>query len=322
MTSIPATGLNRSRQPQLCELADTFTKNNNIRRIEMSDIKVPNEIANWMDKRGWGDHHDQWHWERRWDYWKAMLENPNIPDDWKQWIKDKFSEADTKGWKRAAIQEGAQGNGEEFLFMHRAMIDLLVGDFPQHYHFFRGWHTPPTDHASVLDPVPVPNPEPTGECAPTKKLICDNMLAAIAKIEGQFDTFTDDDAFGRFIETNLRPTATDPLARSADKQTGIHNYLHGRWSGMSADLDLGDPRFNIYNTRFWRLHGWIDHQWWLFRQAKGSDDSDASYQKSLDHYKKMMNMTDHAHHELAPLAEGGDRPASKNAFIDLAAEFM
>jgi hypothetical protein len=286
----------------------------------MTDVKIPNDIAMWMRDRGWGDHHDQWHWERRWDYWKTLESDPEIPEDWKVWIRGKFDEANTKGWKRADIQEGEVGNGEDFLFMHRAMIELILDDFPQHFHYFRGWHSPPTDYESELDPVPVPDPEPARECAATRKEICAPMLSAIDKIENNFSAFSSDDEFGRFIETNMRPTQDDPTARSSDSQTGIHNYLHGRWSGMSQELDLGDPRFNIFNTRFWRLHGWIDHQWWLFRQSRGASDSDSDYQTNLIFYKEMMNMTDQ-HHDLLPQAESLSFAPSKNAFADLIAEF-
>lgn len=189
----------------------------------MTDIKIPEEIAVWMIERGWGNHHDEWHFVRRWDYWKALEQNPSIPDDWKEWIRAKFQEAQDKGWKRAEFQEGEDGNGEDFLFMHRAMIELLLKEFPQHIHYFRGWETPPTDYESELDPVPVPTPEPDRECAPTRKLICQNILDGIHRIESEQDTFVSEDEFGRFLETNSRPTEADPTARSDDERSGIHN---------------------------------------------------------------------------------------------------
>ncbi len=285
----------------------------------MSDVKIPEEIAAWMIERGWGEHHDQWHFERRWDYWRALEQNPNVSEDWKAWIRGKFEEANAKGWSRSQFQEGQDGNGEDFLFMHRAMIELIVKEFPQHMHYFRGWATPPTDYTSPLDPVSVPNPEPDRECAPTRKLICDNMLAGIERIENDHSSFSSEDEFGRFIETNMRPTEADPTARSDDERSGIHNYLHGRWSGMSEDLDLGDPRFNIFNTRFWRLHGWIDHQWWRYRQSSGANDNDSEYQAKIGFYKRMMDMKPHLH-EFSTFVRSLQVFPSKNAFIDLLAE--
>lgn len=285
----------------------------------MSDIKIPDEIASWMVERGWGEHHDQWHFERRWDYWHALEQNPNTPDDWKEWIRGKFEEAASKDWKRPEIQEGETGNGEDFLFMHRAMIELILENFPNHFHYFRGWHTPPTDYLSPLDPVQVPEPEPERECHPNRKQICRAMLGAIARIESNHDSFSGDDEFGLFIQTNMRPTPTDPTAQSGDPQTGLHNYLHGRWSGLSTDIDLGDPRVNIYNTRFWRLHGWIDYQWWRLRQNRGLSNADQTYQSKLKFYKAMMDSQVH-HHTFANVLKASKILPSRNAFVDLLAE--
>ncbi|EPW6912853.1 hypothetical protein O4N82_08080 [Vibrio parahaemolyticus] len=145
------------------------------------------------------------------------------------------------------------------------------------------------------------------------------MLDGINRIENEQSTFINDDDFGRFIETNNRTTEDDPTARSDDARSGIHNYLHGRWSGMSEDLDLGDPRFNIFNTRFWRLHGWIDHQWWRYRLAIGANDNDAQYQSKLGFYKQMMDMIHH-HHEFAAVTKSLQLAPSRNAFADVLAE--
>tara|TARA_R110001583_G_C5569875_1_gene401963 strand:- start:224 stop:1093 length:870 start_codon:yes stop_codon:yes gene_type:complete len=286
----------------------------------MSDVKIPEEIATWMIERGWGEHHDEWHFVRRWDYWELLEQNPNVPDRWKDWIRAKFQEANEKGWTQAEVQEGEDGNGEDFLFMHRAMIELILKEFPQHVHYFRGWDSPPTDHESELDPVLVPTPEPNQECAPTRKLICQNMLDGIHRIKNEQGTFASEDEFGRFIETNSRPTEDEPAARSDDARSGVHNYLHGRWSGMSEDLDLGDPRFNIFNTRFWRLHGWIDYQWWRYRFAIGANNNDAQYQSKLGFYKQMMDMRHQRHHEFSAVTKSLQPVTSRNAFADVLAE--
>ena len=285
----------------------------------MPDTRVPNEIADWMMERSWGEHHDQWHWERRWDFWNAVLQRPNLPPGWREWIETKFADAASKGWHRAAFQEGEQGNGEDFLFMHRAMIELLVHEFPQHLHLFRGWEVPPDNYQDSLDPVPVPNPEPKEECAPLRKEICAAKVAGIKAIQTEHNLFSDDDSYGLFVQTQNRPTAADPLARSDDDRTGVHNYLHGRWSGISTDLDLGDPRVNILNTRFWRLHGWIDHQWWRFRQHQNADDTAPEYQSKLRFYKEMMDRKPDHHgvHSFPEVLLSLRKKPSMNAFVDL-----
>ena len=193
----------------------------------MADVKIPSNIADWVIARNWGEHHDQWHWERRWDYWEALLNRPTLPPEFRVWIEAKFEEANNKGWARADIQEGQGGNGEEFLFMHRAMIEVIIDEFPHHIHFFRGWHTPPTDHESVLDPVSVPDPEPTRECAPTRRNICVAMLGGIARIESDHDSFETDDDFGLFVETNMRPDTNKP-SRQKWRLTNRNSQLSAR----------------------------------------------------------------------------------------------
>jgi hypothetical protein len=243
----------------------------------MADPRMPQEMIDWMTVRVWGSHHNQWHFERRWDFWHELARQGN------QAAAEMVAYADAQGWTRSAVQEGAAGNGDEFLLMHRAMLQLLVKNFPEHAPYLRGWNTPPTDPSAVDDPVP-------GGAA-----FDPNRSAAIARIENSPTTFNSDDELGLFIETNLRPTATDPLARSTDGRTGLHNYLHNRWTNTTSDINLGDPTVNIFNARFWRLHGWIDYQWWRYRQAQGLSDTDPAYQQGLKKYRDMMDHPHHAH---------------------------
>ncbi|MBM3563256.1 MAG: hypothetical protein FJX48_08920 [Alphaproteobacteria bacterium] len=254
----------------------------------MADEKMPSAMIAWMSGKGWGAHHDQWHFERRWDFWHALAAQPGHDPD----IDHIIADAVSKGWTRSSLQEGSPGNGEDFLFMHRAMFQLLNDNFPQHMHFLRGWHSPPQDPSDPEDPAP--------------DAFNSNMKNAIKKIEANAPTLADDNAYGLFIETNWKPTPNDPLARNPDPETGIHNYAHNRWSDQDSPVNLGDPRVNIFNARFWKLHGWIDYQWWRFRRAKGFDDSAANYQSKLRFYVQMMNQDAHHEHfaevimELAP----------------------
>ena len=78
---------------------------------------------------------------------------------------------------------------------------------------------------------------------------------AVQEIEGVPGTFDGGDGFGLFVETAWRPFPNQPTRRAPDAASGIHNYLHGRFSGASEDLDMGNPEVNIHNQRFWRLHG-------------------------------------------------------------------
>lgn len=270
----------------------------------MTDERMPEEMISWMNQKGWGQHHDQWHFERRWDFWHAIASQPEHPT----WVDDLINDALDKGWQRAPFQEGESGNGEDFLFMHRAMFQLLADNFPQHLHFLRGWNSPPQDINDPDDGLPPPQPgsQPDDTFNP-------NMAAAVTKLEASNSIFSTDDEFGLFLETNLRPTPENPLARSPDPETGLHNYLHNRWSDNQSSVNLGDPLVNIFNQRFWKLHGWIDHFWWRFRKNKGFDDNSSTYQTKKAFYLEMMNRDVH-HHDFAHVLRATDFRKTRNLF--------
>ncbi|HEY8073704.1 MAG TPA: hypothetical protein VIF62_06340, partial [Labilithrix sp.] len=99
----------------------------------------------------------------------------------------------------------------------------------------------------------------------------------------------DDDDFGLFLETSLRPTKQDPNGRATDKGAGIHNYIHNRYSDPNSKIDIGDPSVNLQNKRFWRLHGWIESRWTAFRTLKKLSDNDPQYQAALMRADTMLN---------------------------------
>jgi hypothetical protein len=250
----------------------------------MPDVRIPEEIISWMRMAEWGAHHIQWHFERQWDYWHFRAQSGEAT------AQEVVAYAEAMGWGRASIQEGEAGNGVEFLAMHRAMTILLLQHFPRHLHVFRGWHSVPTDPADADDPVPSGTSFDGDRAFGAKRIELEPM------------SFGGDDDFGLFIETNLRPLPGNPLNRSPDKQTGIHNYLHGRWTDSSSDINLGDPSVNIFNYRFWKLHGWIDHQWWRFRRVSGASDADPAYGKLIETYLKMMSGAGPHHEHLRTMA--------------------
>ncbi len=222
----------------------------------MADPIMPDAIVQWLRQRNWGMHHLEWHVTRLWDARQEMRQF-----------------AQSRGWNRAPIQEGSPGNGLEFLAMHRVMIRQLIESFPQHIGLFRGWQTPPTNPNDANDPVPA------GSLAGGP--FDTSMLAAISKIEGSPPSFTGDDVFGLYLESNRRPTPSNPQQSSSDPSTGIHNYLHARFSDSSSPINMGDPQVNLLNQRFWRLHGWIDGQWSRVRASLALSDDDPAYQAAL-----------------------------------------
>lgn len=269
----------------------------------MSDVKMPNKLVSWMESLMWGPHHDQWHFERRWDFWHYFAEHGDA--DMQQTAKELIEYAQSQNWKRAELQEGAAGNGMDFLMMHRAMLYLIQEKFPEHQNLIRGWQTPPTDPKDQNDPVP------GGTAFDAAK------AEGIKVIENNFADFADDDAYGLFIETNIRPLPDNPANRDPDGRLGVHNYLHNRWTDPASPINLGDPKVNIFNERFWKLHGWIDHQWTRFRKAKGLSDTDPAYLSLLAQYKHMMS--GHMHpmfDELKEKTGAVKRPAAFSRFFE------
>ncbi len=219
-------------------------------------LMMPSTIVQFEAQHDWGNHHLQWHTERRWD---------RMSSSDRSW-------AQHQGWKRAALQEGQKGNGLEFLAMHRAMLHILVGQFPKQKALFAGWSNVPTDPRDKASPLP------NG----SRTAFDPNMAAALDRLANHLDSFADDDELGRYIETKMAPLPGKPDNRSPDATAGLHNYLHNRFMDPNSAIDIGDPRVNLQNKRFWQLHGWLDARWSAFRKLKGLGETDAAYQKAVD----------------------------------------
>lgn len=256
----------------------------------MADQALPTAITSWMQNLDWGMHHLRWHAERQWD-----LQTPAVQ-----------AQLAAQGWSRAARQEGSPGNGWDFLLMHRAMIQILKQQFPANSSLFLGWATPPTNPNDVNDPVPNSAP------------FSPSMLNAINRLSTNLASFTTEDELGLYIETRLRPAPGNPTNVSPDASTGIHNYIHNRFSDDSSPINLGDPSVNLENARFWKLHGWIDGVWSAFRQLKGLSDTAPAYVSALEAEKNAMLHTG-GHH---PLAMSAPMRAARVANSRVALESM
>jgi hypothetical protein len=219
-------------------------------------------MVDWIQQHSWGLHHVEWHTSRQWDTLTAAQQ---------QWALQ-------QGWQRAPRQEGGAGNGFDFLLMHRAMLQVLREQFPEQAALLAGWQTVPTDPDDATDPVPAGNPRDLDP----------NMLQAITRLQNQADSFDSDDACGLYIQTQRRPVPGDPFATSTDPTTGLHNYLHNRFSDSNSPINMGDPLVNLSNSQFWRLHGWIDARWSAFRRAKGLSDDDPAFVQQLNDEKQHL----------------------------------
>jgi hypothetical protein len=227
--------------------------------LKTDPLAMPSEIRSFLATNNWGNHHLEWHTVRQWDLLGASDQ---------AWAKK-------QGWARADLQEGQKGNGLEFLAMHRVMIRILTQHYPSDASLFKGWSAPPTDPKDKNDPCS------QGAFDPAK-------LPALDKLANHLDDFDSDDDIGLYIETSLRPTESDPSARSADKSAGLHNYIHNRFSDSKSKIDIGDPSVNLQNKRFWRLHGWIESRWTEFREAKGLSEDDPAYAAAIKKAEDML----------------------------------
>lgn len=219
--------------------------------------RVPSAIVSFEDRLAWGDHHLEWHMERRWS---------SVTGDHQM-----LDYAQSHGWKKADHQEGDMGNGRDFLVMHRAMLEILRDQFPKQKALFDGFDKVPTNPKDKTTPCPDP-----------AKKFDPKMEASLATLEAIADhagDFADDDAFGLFLETSIKQTKAG---------AGLHNYLHVRFSKDGSPIDVGDPTLNLKNKVFWRIHGWIDRKWSEFRAAKGLPVEDAALRKDIDAVKAHM----------------------------------
>ncbi len=251
----------------------------------MADPLMPQEIRAFLDQQNWNTHHLRWHVERRWDTLSASA---------RQWARQ-------QGWQRVAPQEGAPGNGLDFLAMHRVMIRQLRERFPRHASLFDGWDVPPTDPDDPANPVP-------GGGSPEFER---NMADAVRRLHEQLNTFASDDALGNYIQTRSRPTPGNPFRLDPDPSAGIHNYLHGRFADPDSDVDMGNPERNLGNQIFWRLHGWIDNRWSEYREVRGLAENDPEYVAALRQAEEHMADQGHGpHHRLLAPAEAVGTPGA------------
>ncbi len=225
---------------------------------------MPADVIAYLNKHHWSHMHLDFHVARMWDILGAETQG---------WATE-------QGISRWTLQEGQQKSGLEFLAMHRLMLNELRSQFPEHASLFDGWETPPTD---PQDPA---NALPNG----ATEAFSPNMVTAIDRLTNNLAGFRTDDQFALFLQTTRRPTKTDPNRRATDRATGIHNYMHNRWTDENSPINIGDPAVNLQNQMFWRLHGWVDARWTAYRKAKGRDDAtDTIYLQALSDSQAWMD---------------------------------
>jgi hypothetical protein len=127
---------------------------------------------------------------------------------------------------------------------------------------------------------------------------------AAAKIQ-DWDSWTSEDQFGEFIQTNLRLSRmideNDTEKRFYDQDrtpgVGIHNSLHGMFSDGS-EVDVGDPQTNLSNQMFWGIHGWVEAQWREFEaHYTRTTQEQEEFDHQLDRFRLHMQLHSDFHEE-------------------------
>jgi hypothetical protein len=72
-----------------------------------------------------------------------------------------------------------------------------------------------------------------------------------------FANFPTEDSFAHYIETTMVLQKVSPrtYGYSNTAGAGLHNWLHGQLEDTTSPIDVGNPRSNLHNLLFWRLHG-------------------------------------------------------------------
>jgi len=263
-------------------------------------IPLPDNVRDMLASRHHRLHHTVWHSTR--NMWLLIAE------DQKKQIRD-------LGWQpggkeeRPAIRAGApivrNGSGEDFLFMHRKMMQEVnttmkeAGQGP-----IRAWNTIPAPGPVVVEPdfsLPGPKLPPPGNpdgftvppawFDPVDEVT--NRRIRLLKTDGHYWSRM------RWWDREFKnPQYLSTLTLGelgALIEWSVHNDMHMRWASVPRDPQSGtpipagradndirevwdDPNYDFLgefysshvNPVFWRLHGWVDdriNDWFQAHEA-------------------------------------------------------
>jgi len=203
-----------------------------------TDLTVQPAVLAWMQAHKWEPAHFEWHSIRRCNGGGSMSKI-NICSHTEMIPSDQECKSD--------------GDGLQFLAMHRHMIQSLKQLWPNHQEQFNGFDHFPQSAADV----PEQWRADWNKAAPFSSTDIANAKIA-DEIDKHLDMFPTEGAFGRWLQC-LAPT-----------YSGLHGSLHFAWVRTQNDTHgLGNQFTNIDNYMFWKLHGWIDKVWEKYRVAKG-----------------------------------------------------
>ncbi|HEY3494233.1 MAG TPA: hypothetical protein VGK73_06090, partial [Polyangiaceae bacterium] len=201
------------------------------------DLTVQPAVLAWMQAHEWEAAHFEWHSIRRCNDGMSQS-RVNICSHTDMIPTDQECKSD--------------GDGLQFLAMHRHMIQSLKQLFPNHTEQFEGFDRFPQSADEVPEQW-----RADWQAFSASELANAKIADEIDKPEN-LSRFPTEGAFGRWLQC-LAPT-----------YSGLHGSLHFKWvRTRNTTHGLGNQFANIDNYMFWKLHGWIDKVWEKYRVAKG-----------------------------------------------------
>jgi hypothetical protein len=227
------------------------------------DTWIQPEAIQWMEDHQWEAAHFAWHRVRRCPGAGGTICN----------------DGPSKGVTIPTNQEcKSDGDGLEFLAMHRHMIQSLKQLWPNHTEMFEGFDKFPQAATDL--------PE-AWRGAWTSFGAADLANAKIAdeidKPEN-YSRFSSEGQFGRWIQCGM------PSTQFVVSGSGLHGSLHFKWTpNGNPPHSLGNQESNIDNYMFWKMHGWIDKVWEKYRRATGKPVDDPELDKVVEDQCREMD---------------------------------
>ncbi len=260
------------------------------------DTALPDPILDWLDAQNWTWEHEDWHNVRRWDMFCRKSNSSANECATVQALT-------ARGLWRAPIVEASPGDGYAFIAMHRHMLRSIREAFPSAKKVLAGFEHVPRSQKDTTNPQAWRNVRWSAAQL--------EALDKLEHIEDHLADFPTEDELGLYIQDGFRWTAENPTRQGSDASAGIHTGLHSQWSIGSSPVDIGGTRIQIYNSIFWKLHGWIDDVWQRYRIVKGIGEDDPAYVKELFNQCEEMHKLGYALHDVA---DAGSAPPETGVF--------
>jgi hypothetical protein len=261
------------------------------------DTWIQPEAIAWMEQHEWQAAHFAWHQVRRCPGAGGAICN----------------DGPSKGVTIPTNQEcKSDGDGMEFLAMHRHMIRSLKQLWPNHVEMFDGMEKFPQQASDVPEAW-----RDVWASFPEADLANAKIADEIDKPEN-YSRFADEGQFGRWLQCG------SPSINFALSGSGLHGSLHFKWtpgdfSSGFPEHSLGNQESNIDSYMFWKIHGWIDKVWEKYRLAIGKPLDDPELEAAVEAQCREMDTLALYVNPDAPTEQGpklDPDPGNETGFFD------